>query len=152
MTDQNSRGSNSGKHSPRNGATRHGGNDAGASGAARSPLAVLSYLAGLRTQERNHKRAEAMGNAQLAEAFNHFTPPDDDDVIHYQDNSPTTTTHHHYQPPPSKAGGGWLVAAALALAGGGGLSGYAAHALLTRQVAPPAATDTDTQNTLRFLE
>ena len=151
MTAQNSPGSNSGKRTPRSGAPPHAGNAAGASGAARSPLAVLSYLAGLRTQERNHKRAEAMGNAQLAEAFNHFTPPDDDDVIHYQDNSPTTT-HHHYQPPASKAGGGWLLAAALALAGGGGLSGYAAHALLTRQVAPPAATDTDTQNTLRFLE
>ena len=151
MTDQTSRGSNSGKHSPRNEATPDAGDAAGASGAARSPLAVVSYLAGLRPQERNHKRAEAMGNAQLAEHFNHFTPPQADDVIHYQDNSPTTT-HHHYQPPASKAGGGWLLAAALALAGGGGLSGYAAHALLTRQVAPPAATDTDTQNTLRFLE
>ena len=151
MTKQNSRGSNSGGHTPRNGATPDAGNAAGASGAARSPLAVLWYRGGLRTQERNHNRAEAMGNAQLAEHFNHFTPPQDDDVIHYQDNSPTTT-HHHYQPPASKAGGGWLLAAALALAGGGGLSGYAAHALLTRQVAPPAATDTDTQNTLRFLE
>ena len=149
---RNTRGLNNGARSRRNGATPGRGSGAGSGGALSTGLAILHYLAGMRTAERNDRRVEAMGNAQLAEHFNHFTPPEDDDVIHYQDNSPTTTTHNHYQAPKSKTGAAVLVGAALALAGSGGVAGFVIDRYLSRHVAPPAATDTDTQNTLRFIE
>lgn len=137
----------SAKHTNERPPTQQPGSNAGKPGKPPTGLGTLQYLADLATNQKNHRRAEAMGDAQLVEHWNHYAPPPED-VIQYQ----SPTTHHHHHKPESRTGAGLLLAAALALAGSGGGAGWIASQYLTPKPAPATAADTDTQNTLRFLD
>ena len=109
-------------------------------------LALMEHLMAMRTNDRNHRRVEAHGDAELRKHYPDYKAPDEE-VINW--NSPTTVNHYPQgttQTPPKRSGALAKIITGAAIAVGGAGAGYAAS-----QWAKPAATATTIENTEGFI-